>query len=414
MASAGLLRAQTDTGTIRGYVYDQTQAVLPGVTVVATYQGRGVSRETFTSDLGEYVLSRIDPGLYTLSFDFPGFAPYVVQDLEVRVGETRTFSAELAAAAEAIEVTAEATRTIVSHDKTQQSNHIDSVSIQDLPIDRRDYLALALLIPGVVDSSYVADDKDHRLAPAPASGLGIGGGGGRGNAFTIDGLNNNYATGGVRSSISQDAVREFQVNRNSFSAELGGAPGGAINIVTKGGNNDFRGSLFGVLRNRRFQAYIPSIPDGWEYTRAQSGASFGGPIVRGKTFFFSAYERLDRHQMGYVPLLRSEAFLYELTPSQQALADALANGASPPHVSSLAQLLSTSLVPGNYPHVVSLFESNSGLFPFAEERQQFMSRFDHAFGPATISSCAGTGPDRTARTPTSAHWWPGTGDVTSI
>ena len=381
LASAVLLSAQTDTGTIRGYVYDQTQAVLPGVTVIATYQGRGVIREVFTSDLGEYVLSRVDPGLYTLSFDFPGFAPYVVQDLEVRVGETRTFSAELAAAAAAIEITAEATRTIVSHDKTQQSNHIDSVSIEDLPINRRDYLALALLIPGVVDSSYVADDKDHRLAPAPASGLGIGGGGGRGNAFTIDGLNNNYATGGVRSSISQDAVREFQVNRNSFSAELGGAPGGAINIVTKGGSNDFRGSIFGVLRNRRFQAYIPSIPDGWEYTRAQSGASFGGPIVRGKTFFFSAYERLDRHQMGYVPLLRSEAFLYELTPSQRALAEALANGASPPHARSLAQLLSTSLVPGNYSHVVSLFQDNSGLFPFAEERQQFMGRFDHAFGP---------------------------------
>ncbi len=99
------------------------------------------------------------------------------------------------------------------------------------------------------------------------------------------------------------------------------------------------------------------------------------------SFFFSAYERLDRHQMGYVPLLRNEAFLYDLTPSQQELADALANGAFPPHVSSLAQLLSTSLIPGSYAHVVSLFEDNSGLFPFAEERQQFMSRFDHAFGP---------------------------------
>ena len=187
LASAVLLRAQTDPGTIRGHVYDQTRAVLPGVTATATYQGRGATRETFTSDLGEYFLSRIDPGLYTLRFDFPGFAPYVVQDLEVPVGKTQTFSAKMAAAAEAIEITAEATRITVAHDKTQQSNHIDSVSIEDLPINRRDYRDLALLTPGVVDSSYVADDRDQRLAPTPASGLGIGGGG-RGNTFTIDGL----------------------------------------------------------------------------------------------------------------------------------------------------------------------------------------------------------------------------------
>ena len=153
LASAVLLRAQTDPGTIRGHVYGQTRAVLPGVTVTAPYQGRGATRETFTSDLGEYVLSRIDPGLYTLRFDFPGFAPYVVQDLEVPVGQTQTFSAKMAAAAEAIEITAEATRITVAHDKTQQSNHIDSVSIEDLPINRRDYRDLALLTPGVVDSS---------------------------------------------------------------------------------------------------------------------------------------------------------------------------------------------------------------------------------------------------------------------
>ena len=187
LASAVLLRAQTDPGTIRGHVYGQTRAVLPGVTVTAPYQGRGATRETFTSDLGEYVLSRIDPGLYTLRFDFPGFAPYAVQDLEVPVGQIQTFSAKMAAAAEAIEITAEATRITVAHDKTQQSNHIDSVSIEDLPINRRDYRDLALLTPGVVDSSYVADDRDQRLAPTPASGLGIGGGG-RGNTFTIDGL----------------------------------------------------------------------------------------------------------------------------------------------------------------------------------------------------------------------------------
>ncbi len=381
LAGAVLLPAQTDTGTIRGYVYDVTRAVLPGVTVTATYQGRGVAREAITSDLGEYVLSRVDPGLYTIRFELPGFAPYVVQDLQVMVGETQTFSPEIVVAAEAIVITAEATAAVIAHDKTQQSNHIDSTSIEDLPINRRDYLDLALLTPGVVDSNYVADDRDFRIAPTPASGLGIGGGGGRGNTFTIDGLNNNYGTGAVRSSITQEAVQEFQINRNSFSAELGGAPGGAINIVTKGGTNEFRGSIFGVLRNRHFQARNYFDPSESAYTRAQSGGSFGGPILRDRTFFFTAYERLDRHESSFVPLLRDRSFLYELKPSQKALADLLTSPAAPPFLVPAAQQLVQALIPGNHPHVVELFESNSGVFPFSEERQQFIARIDHAVGP---------------------------------
>ena len=379
LAGTVLLSAQTDTGTIRGYVYDETRAVLPGVTVTATYQGRGVTRETLTSEIGEYVLSRVDPGLYTLRFELPGFAPYVAKDLEVLVGQTQSFSPEIPVAAEAVEITAEATRLTIAHDKTQQSNHIDSASIEDLPVNRRDYLDLALLTPGVVDSNYVADDRDYRIAPTPASGLGIGGGGGRGNTFTIDGLDNNYATGSVRSSISQDAVQEFQINRNSFSAELGGAPGGAINIVTKGGTNEFRGSIFGVLRNRHFQTRNHFDPADSAYTRSQSGGSFGGPILRDRTFFYTAYERLDRHESSFVPLLRDKSFLFELTPSQKALAGAL-GGAVPPQLAPLVQQLTAALIPGNFPHVVHLFESNSGVFPFSEERQQVIGRVDHAVG----------------------------------
>ena len=381
LASAILLPAQTDTGTIRGTVYDETRAVLPGVAVTATYQGRGVIREAVTSDLGEYVLSRVDPGLYTLRFELPGFAPYVVQDLEVLVGETQTFSPEIGVAGEDTVITAEATRTVIAHDKTQQSNHIDSSGIDDLPINRRDYLDLALLTPGVVDSNYVADDTDFRIAPTPTSGLGIGGGSGRGNTFTIDGLNNNYGSGSVRSSISQEAVQEFHINRNTFSAELGGAPGAAINIVTKGGTNEFRGSIFGVLRNRHFQARNYFDPSESAYTRAQSGGAFGGPILRDRTFFFTAYERLDRHESAFVPLLQDKSFLYELKPSQKALAAALTGGAAPPSLVPLAQQLVQSLIPGNHPHVVELFENNSGVFPFSEERQQFLARIDHAMGP---------------------------------
>ena len=96
-----------------------------------------------------------------------------------------------------------------------------------------------------VDAKYIANSTDRRIAPTPSSGLGVGGANGRTNTFMIDGLDNLYNSGSVRSSISQEAVREFQVNRSTFSAEQGGAPGGTINIVTKGGTNEQHGTLFG-------------------------------------------------------------------------------------------------------------------------------------------------------------------------
>ena len=278
LASGVLVQGQTNTGNLRGYVYDETRAVVPGTTVTVLDQSRGVRRQTRTSALGEYFFSHLAPGLYTLSFEVENFAPYLLEDFEVRIGETESFSPqlELAVAEEQIVISAEFSQSALEPDRTQQSDRIDFVSIQNLPINRRDYLDLALLTPGVVDTNYVADDRDFRITLTPQSGLGIGGTNGRGNTFMLDGVSNVYNSGSVRSSISQEAVREFQINRNSFSSELGGAPGGAINIVTKGGTNELHGSLFGVLRNRRFQARNFFDPEKSAYTRAQSGVSIGG------------------------------------------------------------------------------------------------------------------------------------------
>ena len=321
LAGASLLGAQTKGGRIQGYVFDQTQAVIPGVTVTALDQERDVERKTVSSPLGKYVFSHLMPGLYTLRFEAEGFLPYVVRNFEVRVGETAAFSPELTlgTATRSIVVSAVAERPAIDTHQTVQADHIDSVRIENLPINRRDYLDLALLTPGVVSTNDMVDDRDGRIVVTPHSGLGIGGGSGRNNTFMLDGLNNVFDTGTVRSTITQAAVQEFQVNRNTFSAELGGAPGGAINIVTKGGTSQLHGSLFGLLRNRHVQARNYFDPEKSAYTRAQSGASMGGPLGREGTFFYGAYERLDRHESVFVPLLRDDSFLYELTPSQQGL-----------------------------------------------------------------------------------------------
>ncbi len=378
LACTGVILGQTNTGTIRGFVYDQTMAVVQDATVTAVDEERGVTRSVSTSASGEYVLGYLVPSVYTLNFEAEDFAPFIVEGFEVLVGETATLSPQmtLAAAESRVVVAAIDARPAIEPHRVQQSDHIDAVEIQNLPINRRDYLDLALLTPGVVDTNYVAEATDRRVAPTPQSGLGIGGTNGRGNTFMIDGLDNTYNSGAVRSAISQETVQAFQVNRNSFSPEQGGAPGGAVNIVTKGGSNEIHGSLFGVVRNRGFQARGYFAPPKAPYTRVQSGFGFGGPIQKNKTFYYGSYERLDRHESQIVPLLSDRSFLDSMTPSQQALADVLVSAGSAA-VQPLVQQLKDALTPGNYPHIVQMYEDNSGIFPFGEQRQQGLARFDH-------------------------------------
>ena len=379
MACCLALTGQTDTGSIGGFVYDETGSIIPGVTVTAVDENRGIRRESETTETGEFAFRYVDPGTYSLRFEASAFAALAVDGLEVRVGETATVAPQLtvAVAEESVVVSGESARSTIEPHRVQQADHIDSVRIQNLPINRRDYLSLALLTPGVVDTGYVANATDRRITTTGSSGLGIGGTNGRGNTFMIDGLDNVSIVGGVRSRISQEAVYEFQVNRNSFSTEQGGAPGGAINIVTRSGTNQVHGSLFGLVRNRRFQARNYFDPGKGAYTRVQSGASIGGPVRRNKMFYSATHERLDRHESQIIPLLSDRSFLTSLTDSQQDLVNVLAV-AGPPPLRPLVNRLAAGLVPANHPGVVSLFEENSGVFPFSEQRKQVVTRIDHA------------------------------------
>ena len=161
--------AQTNTGSIRGFVYDETRAVIRAVTVTAIDESRGVAQEAVTTDSGGFVLSHLVPGRYTLRFEAPNFATLTVEGFEVRVGGISTFSPQLAVAATEtrVVVSAASTRPAIEPERVQQSDHIDSVRIQNLPINRRDYLGLALLTPGVVNTHHVANAIDRRILPHP-------------------------------------------------------------------------------------------------------------------------------------------------------------------------------------------------------------------------------------------------------
>ena len=369
-----LAQAQVNSGDIKGTVVDALGGVLGGVKVTAADPDRGITRTAHTDAEGAYSLPLLPPGGYRLRFEMSGFATKVLEGLELRVGDSLSLRVEMAVSAVATEVDVLADTPVIEPERTQLANTIESVRIHNLPINRRNFLDFALLAPGVAETNYLVDGSDYRVAQAPHSGLSFGGSNGRGNAFSIDGVENYYNSGGVRPSLSQEAVQEFQINRSTFSAEIGGASGGAVNIVSKSGTNDFRGNFFGFLRQRDIQARNFFDPGKSAFTRLQSGATAGGPITRDKNFFFAALERLDRQETAFVPIYQDRAGLLRLTPSQQQLADFFEATQSPQLV-GLARTMRAALTPT--PRTLELFDRNSGSFPFSEDQTQFSLRLDH-------------------------------------
>src|SRR5258706_10120580 len=162
---------------------------------------------------------------------------------------------KISAGTEVVEVTTDPP--VVETKLSHQANTVNDQYIKELPINRRDYLTYTLLVPGVTDSTRLASDTDFRVKQTPQSGLSFYGSNGRGNSVTVDGGEFNDDSGGVRLNLSQDAVQEFQINRSNYEAELGGAGGASINIVSKSGTNDLHGSLFGFFRNDSMDARKP-------------------------------------------------------------------------------------------------------------------------------------------------------------
>ncbi len=184
---------------------------------------------------------------------------------------------------------------IVETSRSSTTNTIGQRRIDNLPINGRNYINFTL-----TDSQVVRDNAPNTGA-APTSGLNISGQRGRSNLVNVDGADaTDNSVNGVRSTVSQEAVQEFQIITNSYAAEYGRASGGVVNIITRSGSNDFHGDVFGYLRNRNFQAVNPfSTTRDPAYTRVQAGLAFGGPIKKDKTYYYFAYETTRRHETGF-------------------------------------------------------------------------------------------------------------------
>src|SRR5712664_1431936 len=314
------------SGDITGTVMDPSGAVVPNATVTATEAEKGLKRTSLSDNRGEYHFTALPPASYEVSAQISGFQTAVYKGVIVNVGQTVVldFHLKVSQTSEQVEVTAEPP--VVETEKSHQADTINEQYIRDLPINRRDYLTFTLLAPGVNDSTRLSADQDFRVKQTPQSGLSFYGSNGRGNSVTVDGGEANDDSGGVRPNLSQDAVQEFQINRSNYSAELGGASGAAVNIVTKSGTNETHGTLYGFFRNDAMDArnpfsfsqalqpgsvFNPAVPDSQgqpvkdTLSRQQFGGTVGFPIHKDKTFLFVAFEGLRQGAQNAVPLLTS-------------------------------------------------------------------------------------------------------------
>ena len=374
-------QASSSLAELRGQVTDSTGAVIPNATVTLTDTERGTTRTSITNADGDYLFLAVPPTDYELKVEAAGgnFTASTTR-LTLTIGQQANVPIQLTAGGVAATVDVMSGEEAIETDRTQQSTVITPREILTLPLSRRNFLDLALLTPGVSDSDNIADASDARVAQGKASGLSFGGSNGRGNLVTVDGGPVITTTGGVFDTVSQEAVQEFQVLRNSYNAEFGLSSGGIVNTVTKSGSNRVSGSVFGLFRDDKFDSRnaFDFNPKGKSnFNRQQVGGSLGAPIVEDKTFFFTAIERFNQNQTTFVNL--NNPGNYNVTSSQNSLFNFLQTGPLGAPFAGLATGLRGSLTTTNFPNTVRLFSNASGQFPFKANQTYFSARVDHTF-----------------------------------
>ena len=280
------------SATIGGRVEDANGAALPGATVTATNTETNQSRTSTTDEEGRYRFSYLAVGTYQLKIEKAGFAT-LSRRLTLTIGQALDVPLALpvAGVAESVQVT-DADVPLVETARTQLAETVVPKEIDSLPLNGRNYLDLAALTPGVTRTNPVANQRFPETSAVPGTGLSITGQRFINNGFVVDGLSSNDDAADLAGTFySQEVIREFEVITSGGIAEFGRASGGVVNIITQSGTNRYRGRVYGFLRNQRLDARNALAPAKDPFTQAQYGASFGGPLRRDRSFFFSNFEQ---------------------------------------------------------------------------------------------------------------------------
>ncbi len=315
LGAAQIFAQSTVTGGIRGKITDPQGATLPNATITVTNAGTNQTQTTTTDEDGGYRFANLQPGTYNIAVTASGFSNFSQERVIVEVGQVTSIDVPLGVAGQSaqVEVTAEAP--VINTNDNANATNINQTSINELPINGRRASNFVILTPATVP-----DGTFGLISFRGISGLL--------NNSTVDGGDNNQAFFSeergrtrINYSISQSAVREFQVNGSNYSAEYGRAAGGVVNTVTKSGTNDFHGDLFYYNRNNRNGARNPLafrsvIENGVANLaaakpidlREQFGGTLGGPIVKNRLFFFFSYDQQKRNFPG-LAAIRDPSYL---------------------------------------------------------------------------------------------------------
>ncbi len=342
--SAVALAQSTTTGAVGGVVTNPAKEVVPGAAVTVKNVGTNKEDAATTDDTGRFKVANLQPGVYSVTVNSTGFSPMTVDNVVVEIGLETKLEVSLAVGPVTGSVDVSAEAPVINTNQQDFSTNINQTSINELPINGRRWSNFALLTPGAVP-----DGTFGLISFRGISGLL--------NNNTIDGGDNNQAffaeeRGRTRISysISQAAIREFQVNTSSYSAEYGRSAGGVVNAITKSGTNEFHGGAFYYQRNNKWGARNPLAtrtqlingvftPVGFkpEDVRHQFGGTIGGPIVKDKAFFFFSYDQQKRDFPG-LSIFSSNTFLNLSTANRNAI---IARGVTGAQIDTALNFLSS-------------------------------------------------------------------------
>jgi hypothetical protein len=292
--------------TVSGTVYDPSEAVVPGATVRIQNNETNQFWETTTDERGRFRLLSVPVGESRLSAELDGFVPADVT-LTLAVGQVLDVPLTLAlSATETVSVSTSAP--IVETARTQVAATVTPHDIDSLPLNGRNYLDLALLAPNVSRTNIRSNERFAETSAVPGTGISVAGQRNIGNTFIVDGLSaNDDAADLAGTYFGEEVIREFQVVTSGGTAEFGRASGGIVNIVTQSGTNRTRGRAYGFFRNDALDARNRLATTKDPLSQNQYGITFGGPIVRDRTFWFANFERTQQDKTGFITIAPANA-----------------------------------------------------------------------------------------------------------
>ncbi|MDX6384498.1 MAG: hypothetical protein QOK48_2071, partial [Blastocatellia bacterium] len=334
----------SSSASLSGRVEDASGALVKGASVTVNNLETNSKHVCTCDDEGVFRFPYLTVGRYELDVAAPGFA-VLRRQVTLTIGQALDVPFKLDIEGITGTVNVSADLPMLETGRSQVAERVLPHEMDSLPLNGRNYLDLAALTPGVTRSNPVANQRFPETSAVPGAGLSVAGQRFINNGFVIDGLSANDDAGDLPGTFySQEAIREFEVITSGGTAQFGRASAGLVNIITQSGTNNYRGRLYGFFRNQRFDARNPLASTKDPLTQAQYGVSFGGPIIRDRTFFFANFEQTRLHNATVITISPANV------ASVNRKLDALGHGGPP---------LSTGIVPTGF------------------NTTNFLSRFDH-------------------------------------